>query len=456
MNRHFNRRQLLKVAGATTGVGAMALTGGARMSAAPLPRSTVGATHAAQADVSGKVTMMFWDGPPLIDIRRQTMEPFKAKFPNVELEVINVPGGYGAGYADKLTTMIAGGVPPDIFIVPDSDLPHYLTNNIALDISPYVERDNYDLTQFPENAIDNYRYQGGIYGLPDNITTIGLFYNKSLFEEAGAEEPATSLDDGGWNFQAYLEAAQQLTQREGGRTTVYGAAPNLATIGWVPWVWANGGEFTNAEITELMIHEEPAIEAIQFLVDLMHKHEVAPRPEATTDASINDIFKTGRIAMIDACVCQIANFRSIDTFEWDGAFRPAGAGGHVDYLYAYPLLIHRDTQSPDAAWEALRFFEDEAMLEIVKAGGLQGTKMTQMLEHLEQPGEPPEHAEVFITSVEELARPLPLINNYREIDRIITQGMEALWIGQEQDVRMVVTELKATVDSMLEANRFDR
>lgn len=455
MTRRINRRDMLSRTGATAGVGALALLGG-RAAAAPSPKSSTRANRAVQEEVSGKVTMMFWDGPPLVDIRKEKMQPFTDQFPNVELEFINVPGGYGEGYADRLTTMIAGGVPPDIFIVPDNDLPHYLVNNLALDLSPYVERDNYDLTQFPQNAIDNYRYQGGLYGLPDNITTIGLFWNKTLFEEAGVEGPATSLDGRVWDFQAYLETAQALTQREGDRTTVYGAAPNLATIGWVPWVWANGGEFTNPEVTELLIHEDPAIEAIQFLVDLMHEHEVAPRPDATTDTETSEIFKTGRIAMMDSCVCRIADLRTINSFEWDGAFRPAGAAGRVDYLFAYPLLIHRDTQSPDAAWEALKFFEDEAMVEIVREGGLQGTKMSQMREHLEQPGEPPEHAEVFITSVEELARPLPLINDFREINQIITKAMEALWIGDETDVRKVVAELKATVDPLLQENQFVR
>lgn len=449
MTHHITRRDILRRAGATAGVGALALAGGRAASAAR-------ATRAVQEDVSGKVTMMFWDGPPLVDIRKEKMQPFTDKFPNVELEFINVPGGYGEGYADRLTTMIAGGVPPDIFIVPDNDLPHYLENNLALDLSPYIERDNYDLGQFPQNAIDNYRYQGGLYGLPDNITTIGLFWNKTLFEEAGVEAPATSLDGREWDFQAYLETAQALTQRDGDRTTIYGAAPNLDTIGWVPWVWANGGEFTNAEVTELLIHEDPAIEAIQFLIDLMHQHGVAPRPDATTDTETSEIFKTGRIAMMDTCVCRIADLRTINSFEWDGAFRPAGNTGHVDYLFAYPLLIHRDTQSPDAAWEALKFFEDEAMLEIVREGGLQGTKMTQMREHLEQPGEPPEHAEVFITSVEELARPLPLINDFREINQIITKAMEALWIGDETDVRKVVAELKSTVDPLLQENQFVR
>lgn len=423
---------------------------------APATVATPAPKAAAKPAIGGKVTMMFWDGPPLIDIRKREMEKFKAKIPQVQFELVAVPGGYYSGYADKLATMIAGGIPPDTFIIPDSDLPHYLTKNLALNIGDYVKRDSYDLNQFPKAAIENYRYKGGLYGLPDNITSIGLFYNETLFKEAGLKLPATELDDKAWNWDAYLDAAKKMTKSSGGRTQVYGLSLNTSTIGWVPWVWANGGEFTNKDVSELMIHQDPAVEAIQYLVDLRFKHGVAPRPESMADTSNPELFKTGRIAMLDDCVCRIADYRTIKTFKWEGGFRPAGKAGRVDYMYAYPLLIAAGTKNPDGAWEALKFFEDQAMPEIVKAGGLQGTKMEQMRKYMRDPQMPPQNVEPYIISIEKIGRPLPLMLSYREIEQTIRKAMDTLWLGQEKDVRKVVTELKAKVDPMLKAARFEK
>ena len=124
-----------------------------------------------------EVTIFFWDGPPLIGIREKALAPFDDAYPGCTLNFTSVPGGPNSGYNDKLFTSLAAGIPPDVFIIEIGLLPQFLADDLLLDLKPYVDADNYDLTQFPELAIEAYTHEGGIYGMPDNVASIAIFYN---------------------------------------------------------------------------------------------------------------------------------------------------------------------------------------------------------------------------------------------------------------------------------------
>jgi len=103
-----------------------------------------------------EVTVMFWDGPPLIGIREKALEPFNDAYPDCRLNFTSVPGGPNQGYNDKLFTSLAAGIPPDVFIIEIGELPGFLNRDLLVDIKPFIEADNYDLSQFPDLAIEAY------------------------------------------------------------------------------------------------------------------------------------------------------------------------------------------------------------------------------------------------------------------------------------------------------------
>ena len=118
----------------------------------------------------------------------------------------------GNAYFDKLQTLIAGGAAPDMFIIQDSWQPFFLKSKLALNLDPLARRDRYDLADFPKGAIESYRHEGGLYGLPDNITSHGFFVNLDLFKQAGVAPPPTREDTRGWTFDVMLQRLQQLVQ----------------------------------------------------------------------------------------------------------------------------------------------------------------------------------------------------------------------------------------------------
>ena len=114
----------------------------------------------------------WFDFDKIIGIREKALKPFDNVYKSCEMKFTSVPGGPAAGYNDKLFAQLAAGQAPDVFIIEIGLLPQMLKNDLLLDLKPFMDAENYDLSQFPKLAIDAYSHKGGIYGLPDNVASI--------------------------------------------------------------------------------------------------------------------------------------------------------------------------------------------------------------------------------------------------------------------------------------------
>ncbi|ETJ29197.1 ABC transporter, substrate-binding protein, partial [human gut metagenome] len=56
-----------------------------------------------------------------------------------------------------------------------------------------------DLNKFPQDLVDLYKSDGKNYAIPKDYDTVGLWYNKTLFDEAGISYP-----DETWTWDTLL------------------------------------------------------------------------------------------------------------------------------------------------------------------------------------------------------------------------------------------------------------
>ncbi|MBQ4481998.1 MAG: extracellular solute-binding protein [Lachnospiraceae bacterium] len=94
-------------------------------------------------------------------------------------------------YYTKLNALVASGEAPDVFIVsPGPNLTTYVEPGVAADLTPYLDADWKG--SFSSDAVfAQQTYDGKIYAVPLNIAAACVFYNKEMFEEAGAAVPKT-------------------------------------------------------------------------------------------------------------------------------------------------------------------------------------------------------------------------------------------------------------------------
>lgn len=436
-----NRRQLVQ-SGAVGLAGLVAATCG--------PLSGPGVQRAAPTGPTGRVQVLFWDTEPLIGARRRGLELMQQRYPSISLDIASTAAS-GDVYYDKLNTMFAADTAPDVFIIADNRLPEFIDRKLAYDVNPLVKRDKYDLSDFPKAAIDWYTHKGGLYGLPDNITSIGFFVNVELFRKVGLEPPPVDANDRRWTYEAFVDRMRTLKSRyQQADPPVWGILPNYAPIGIWPWVRGNGADFFNKDRTGTGLDAPGAVEALQMLADLRHKYRVAPTPEDMQGTNARTLLASGRLGIWDACVCQVGWAReNLKQFEWDAGWRPFGKATRVDHLYAFPLLIYRSTKNPEGAWTVLKWFEDEAMKLIAKEGHLQGTKVKGHLEqYFADPAQPPKHVKIYNESVLKWGRVPPATLNWAEVERQLVQEFAPLFDGK-RTAQDTVAAIKATVDPLV-------
>lgn len=110
---------------------------------------------------------------------------FKEAYPEVELQFISYSGQNATSYLHKI---LEAGKAPDIYtsnILPDEEL----QKKYLIDLSVYDFIEKYNVSRLNECSVD-----GAVYMLPCNYYVLGIYYNKTLFEEHGWSVPTSFLE----------------------------------------------------------------------------------------------------------------------------------------------------------------------------------------------------------------------------------------------------------------------
>ena len=192
-------KRSLIAAGAITAALALALSGCAGTS------SSSGSTAGAKTTLRISV----WN-------YKQTPE-FKALFtafekanPDITIQPVDI---LAANYEDKVTTMLAGGDTTDIITVKNlTDYAGYAAKKQFLSLNEVAK--SLPADKIP--ALSQYDYKGTTYAIPYRQDFSVLFYNKTMFKDAGVAEP-TNL-----TWKEFAADAAKLTTGSGD-SKVYGA-----------------------------------------------------------------------------------------------------------------------------------------------------------------------------------------------------------------------------------------
>jgi multiple sugar transport system substrate-binding protein len=184
-----------------------------------------------------------------------------------------------------------------------------------------------------------------------------LYYPKTAFQNAGIPEPT---DD--WTWNDMLAAAQKLTTRgSNGKVDVWGVnIQNNNQGGWGSMIYANGGDWMNADLTKSTFDQPAALGALQFIYDLMQKYKVMPTTadsDALGKAGISDPFSAGKLAMVTAITSNVATYAAAAKFEWDMALIPKSptTGKNASAYIVQPSNITRTTKLAEQCFQLLNW-----------------------------------------------------------------------------------------------------
>lgn len=348
--------------------------GGAAPTTAPADNgesaATEVATEAPAADTgSGPVEIRWYIGlgsgsnPEEVEKEQVFVDAFNAKYGDKYKLVMDVVTNATA--YDVLKTQIASGDVPDI-VGPVGVRGLWSFEGAWMDLAPYIEKTNYDVSDFNPALIDFYKLgpQGQI-GLPFAIYPSALWYNKDLFDEAGIAYPPHKYgekyaDGDDWDFDKVKEIGMQLTFDDNGNTpNDAGFDPEKITqfgydAMWTDirgkWTFFQAGSFVGPDGNAVL--PDAWREAAHWYYDGMWKYYFIPNDNYVNSDLLaqQNTFSSGHVAMAPihtwytCCVGEV---------NWDLAAIPSYDGHTTAKMHADTFSILKGTKNPDAAFEVL-------------------------------------------------------------------------------------------------------
>ena len=236
----------------------------------------------------------------------------------VKLEILSYDD-----YWSKMPITIAGGAGPDLFIMTRPNFETFARSGQAADLTPMLDksaalRDH--LSKMNAIFVDTYKYKGVQRGVPFGVDSTGIVYNKTLLAKEGIRPLAEIENDYTWDD--LREFAIALTKRNGSETTQYGYLVPAHRMPTFEYIWSNGAELFTPSGDACVMASKEGTQAIEYLARLMLEDKVSPTPTFTKSQSADDLFLSGKIAIMNAGNFAMGKYRDITDFEWDVAEIP--------------------------------------------------------------------------------------------------------------------------------------
>lgn len=206
----------------------------------------------------------------------ELVSSFEAANPDITINMKSIPY---SDYEIRLRTEIADGNPPDIMAIDSPTLALYANTGSLLSLDRYMKEEG-NIEDIPESTLKGLSYEGQLYLSPIVESSIALFYNMHLFDEAGLPYPSGEPDDP-LTWEEVLEISKKVDKPEKGIIGIDpaqgfgdGEAPAYFKT---PFLWQFGAEVLSPDGTTASgyLDSKEALEALQFFKELYHKHEVA-------------------------------------------------------------------------------------------------------------------------------------------------------------------------------------
>lgn len=334
--------------GATGGIDSMlaAAKAPAFLQATPLPSGTVRLLYYGEAANE-----------------EQRFAQFGTLYPDITLDVVGIPGGTWADFADAVSTRIAGGENFDVLCIATEGQRVFASRGLLNPIDDLLERDAEQMQEFFDDVhprlLEFTRTlsspDGQTYVLPGEFNTMGVWYNRQVFADAGVPEP-----EAGWTWEQFNETAKALTKPG----EVYGMQVSGALFASVmPWLLTNGASPLSADWTSSTINTPEAAEAAKQMHQLV-ADGISPQPGGEFDAFT--VFAQGGLAMVGAGQWIVPSQQDAGTVDHIAVVSwptHKGPGSPVGWK-SYPIMA--STQNREAAWALSKYFASKDAAKFLK------------------------------------------------------------------------------------------
>lgn len=245
----------------------------------------------------GPVTVSFWHS--MDGTNGETLEALIDDFNSQHEGEIVVEPVFQGNYDDAITkykTAVQSNSTPSMAMIYDIGQQFMIDSGTVTPMQSFIDRDNFDTSDIQENIAGYYTVNDELWSMPFNTSMPVLYYNKTLFEEAGLDPEVAPL-----TLDEVRDAADKLSKKNDGPAE-FGF--NAAVYGWFleQEVAANGGLYCSPDngrgaerASEFTFDNEDAVEFVTWWAEMVEDGISGDTGRATSDAQ--DAFKTGTIGI---------------------------------------------------------------------------------------------------------------------------------------------------------------
>lgn len=311
------------------------------------------------------ITYEMWQ-TNMTDYMKERIASFETENPNIRVE-LKVPENYQTSSADYWKELNADSAEnlPDVFVMNAPNFRSYMNEGKLLAINNLIDSSKIiSMKALPVSLTDIYKQNDKQYGIPMDYDTIGLWYNKELFDKAGLDYPNLH-----WTWDDLMSAAEKIDSL--GEDTYGFITGAVGQFGYYNTVSGCGGKIADAD-GNLCLDDTKTMEGIQAWIDAS---AYSPTTEEIEDSGgPHMLFMKGKVGMTFGGDWEAADYTSSDSVVADVinvTELPAMTGGsRMSVIHGKANVVSAKTKYPDAAKKFLEYLSSAESFEKLGHTGL--------------------------------------------------------------------------------------
>lgn len=252
-------------------------------------------------------------------------------------------------YEDKVNAAITSNDLPDILFVDGPNVSVYAANEIIKPLDDMFTQADWD--DFLDSTKVQGTYDDKIYAIGATESSVALFYNKDMLDEAGITAP-DKIEDA-WTWTEFKDAAKKLTKKGiAGTNIIMDQGEGLSYVLEQFWI-SNGTDFVSEDGTEAKgyINSEKGVEAAEYLNSFIQEGYANVNP-------IQKEFHNGKAATMLGGSWEVGTLeKDYPDLNWGVTYFPVADNGGIPTSPTgdWAATMTKDAQDEDAVKEVMNF-----------------------------------------------------------------------------------------------------
>src|SRR5699024_7479461 len=193
-------------------------------------------------------------------------------------------------YSDKVNASVMAGGLPDVLTVDGPNISAYAANGI---IQPLAELTEEERGEYLPSIIEQGTVNDELYALGVMESSVGLYYNREILNEAGIEVPDAGHP---WTWSEFLDILEELKplmdEKDGYPLDMTFPVGETSIYYFAPFVWSGGGELVSDDGLEVdgCFNSQQTVDAMNYFRTIVENGYMC-------DAPIGHLFESGRAAL---------------------------------------------------------------------------------------------------------------------------------------------------------------